>query len=134
MTALEECLASLGDSANVLSMSEIRDMREKFWRSIPMTRRGRVDWTKIEKKIKISSIQGLSSISRNWIKDLDSPAFIMWDEFTLPIVKCSSLRKIFEQIEDVLIVSFDIWVFSFEEKYVIEFYHEGDITIGTIDE
>ncbi|GER89685.1 hypothetical protein KDW_38470 [Dictyobacter vulcani] len=58
----------------------------------------------------------------------------MWDEFTLPIVQCSSLSKLFEQLEDVLIVSFDIWVFSFAEKYVIEFYHEGDITIGIIDE
>ncbi|WP_420802044.1 hypothetical protein [Tumebacillus flagellatus] len=34
--------------------------------------------------------------------------------------------------DDVLSVSSDIWVLSVEEDYVIEFYHEGEVTVGLL--
>ena len=55
-----------------------------------------------------------------------------WDEATRPAVK-SDLHHVLNHIEDVTIVSFDTWLFSPAEKYVIEFYHEGEVTIGLSD-
>jgi hypothetical protein len=37
--------------------------------------------------------------------------YVIWDEGTLPIIQ-TNLDKVFEAIDDVTAVSFDIWIFS----------------------
>lgn len=61
--------------------------------------------------------------------DLSTPIYIIWDEATLPVVK-SNLPSVLEVIYDVTAVSFDTWIFSHVFEYVVEYYHEGETTIG----
>ncbi len=55
--------------------------------------------------------------------------YIIWDEVNLPIIK-TDLFSVIDVIYDVTAVSFDTWLFSVDEKSIIEFYHEGEIKIG----
>ena len=54
-----------------------------------------------------------------------------WDDINMPILKCDWL-SIFNNIDDVLAVSFDTWMISEDIKNIIEFYHEGTIIAGSI--
>ena len=48
------------------------------------------------------------------------------------MVKVENIDDILDNIDDVLAVSFDTWLISVDMKRLIEFYHEGDITLGNI--
>ena len=55
----------------------------------------------------------------------------MWDNANLPCLK-SELKNIIKSIDDVTAVSFDTWVVSSDYNIIIEFYHEGEITLGVL--
>lgn len=57
--------------------------------------------------------------------------YVMWDNANLPCLK-SELKNIIKSIDDVTAVSFDTWVVSSDYNIIIEFYHEGEITLGVL--
>lgn len=57
--------------------------------------------------------------------------YVIWPDAEIPIIKCN-IDDILDNIDDVLAVSFDTWLISVDMKRLIEFYHEGDITLGNI--
>lgn len=56
---------------------------------------------------------------------------ILWNDNLLHCIHVE-LNKALEHINDVTAVSFDTWLYNSNEKYVIEFHHEGRITIGIV--
>lgn len=50
----------------------------------------------------------------------------------MPVIK-SSIAAIVNNIEDVCAVEFDTWLFSIDYSEIIEFYHEGAIIFGEIN-
>jgi hypothetical protein len=50
----------------------------------------------------------------------------MWNDASCPIIK-SKLSLILDKIDDVTAVSFDTWLFNFDNGYIVEFYHEGEV-------
>lgn len=50
--------------------------------------------------------------------------YIMWDEFSLPVIKTSPI-KILENFDDVTAVAFDTWIIDENYNWVIEINHEG---------
>jgi hypothetical protein len=42
----------------------------------------------------------------------------------------SDIVRVTDVIYDVAAVSFDTWVYATSGKYIIEIYHEGEVTIG----
>ncbi|NJM23482.1 MAG: hypothetical protein HC907_35050 [Richelia sp. SM1_7_0] len=133
MSLLNECIEALGDNANVLSNSDTELIFSAFEDAFPITKWARIDWDKIDEKIKFDSSSDILSYLRDRFspEDLDKHFYILWDNASLPTIKVK-LEQILNAIDDVTAVSFDTWIFSPELGYVIEFYHEGEITIGIV--
>lgn len=126
MTLFEECLQALGPSSKVVDVQKSQEIFRKFEGTFPITKYARVDWSKIEKKVSISSIP---EITENVDENLE--VMILWDNARLPVVS-STIKEVISVIDDVTAVSFDTWLFSPQEKIVVEFYHEGQVTLGRL--
>lgn len=129
MTLLDECIEALGNSAEIVCDSDKKKILEYFKRSYPFTKWGRIDWESAPHRVSVTTLSDILSFLTKRGFDLSTPVYIIWDEVTLPVVK-SNLPSVIEVIDDVSAVSFDTWIYSDMFKYVVEFYHEGEITIG----
>lgn len=123
MTLFDECIEALGNPTilgDVESQNEFNRFRESFSFSY-----GRIDWSKINQR---ETVIGTSDILGK-IKNNDGEFFIIWDNARLPVIK-SKIEDIFKALDDVLAVSFDTWLYRPEDGTIIEFFHEGEVTIG----
>ena len=115
MTLLEECLEALGADAQPVSdpalCSRILD-------SLLLTDTGRIDWNAYT-QVQACAPEELSPGS--W--------YIVWSDPEKPILRCSR-QGILSCLEDVLAVAFDTWLVSEQLDRVVEFYHEGAVTMG----
>lgn len=128
MTLYEECLIALGDDIQVMSINETEYLFTKMIKNFPMTSWRRVDWDRVDRKIKIDSIEdGINILKEKQLTDDD--IYILWDEITLPAIK-TKIRDVEKAIYDITAVSFDTWIFCPSNKYLIEFYHEDEITLA----
>tara|TARA_Y100000782_G_scaffold81287_1_gene87944 strand:- start:2362 stop:2781 length:420 start_codon:yes stop_codon:yes gene_type:complete len=123
MTLLEECIASLGDDIKIYDKKESNELFDLFQRKFKFTKYGKIDWT---------SIYHTEVVNESIIQEFfDSKyCYIMWDELSLPVIKAPLLNTLSE-IDEVTAVSFDTWILSTNQNSVIEYYHEGTITLGT---
>lgn len=125
----EACLKALGSNTLILSKQETSDIFKVFKSVVPITEWGRIDWEKVGEKKTIKSTSEIMEVLHNHFKNFDTGVVILWDDGSLPAVQ-TDLENITRVIEDVTAVSFDTWIFCQTNKYVIEFYHEGETTIG----
>lgn len=133
MSLLDECIEALGDNTKVLSMPETENIFSNFENTFPITTWARIDWEKINAKINLISSNDIIPSLHNYFsqKDLERHSYILWNDASLPAIE-AKLEQIIKVIDDVTAVSFDTWIFSPQLGYVIEFYHEGEITLGLI--
>lgn len=131
MPLLEECIDALGKGTIVLSNQETIEIFKTFSNTLPITKWGRIDWEKIDKKIRVDSVNEILKYLHEQDKCVDSDIFVLWDEATLPAIQ-SDLNQVIKVIDDVTAVSFDTWLLSPIIKYVVEFYHNGEVTIGIL--
>ena len=122
---LQECLEALGDYGYILNTKESKEILDLFYKSVPISQYSRVDFEKID------SSKNIDNASELLIQSKNKEFYIIWDELNLPIVK-SKLNKIINSIDDVVAVSFDTWLLSTNMNEIIEFYHEGEIKLGSI--
>jgi len=125
MTLFEECLVALGESAITLSKKDTEKMFENMTTNFPFTSWGKIDWSKVNNVISISSTDKINK----HIREKESDVYILWDEASLPSIK-AKINTVLSALDDVTAVSFDTWIYCPSEGYVIEFYHENKITIG----
>lgn len=123
MTLLEECLGLLGKKIEVLSKEETDTIFESMLKIFPTTPWGRIDWNEVNHK-RLSSISEI----KKYISE-KKEVYILWDEASLPSIK-TSISNLLSHIDNILAVSFDTWLYFPDDKCVIEFYHEGEITFG----
>ena len=121
---LQECLESTG--GELLNYHEGNKVLEEIQEKIPFGLDGRVDFSKLKSKYNIIEISSLSELIKNSIE-----FYVMWDQANLPCLK-SKLKDIIRCIDDVTAVSFDTWVVSSDYNIIIEFNHEGEITLGIL--
>lgn len=127
MTLLKECIDALGNDTIVLSKKETDELFDRMSLHFAITSWGQIDWNVIQHK-KISSVDKLTEC----VDDKEAQVYILWDEATLPSIK-TNLGKTLAVLDDVRSVSFDTWIYSPTQGYVIEFYHENEIHIGWIN-
>ncbi|MDF2506085.1 hypothetical protein [Clostridium sp.] len=127
MTLYEECLIALGNDIQIMSNDETKNIFGEMTKTFPITSWGRIDWDKVDRKIKINSIEaGINKLKEE--KLIDEDVYILWDEVSLPAIK-TKIENVVNAIYDITAVSFDTWIFSESSKYLIEFYHEDEITL-----
>ncbi len=126
MTLLEECIEALGNSVKILEFKKEGEISKLLQDIFPFISSGRIDWTQITNK---QSLVSFNDILNNNIINKNDEVFIIWDDLNKPII-FSKIENIIQKIDDVTAVSFDTWILSITKKYVIEFYHNGEIQIG----
>ena len=124
MTLLEECIEVLGKDIHILNNDEKQVVKDEFYNIIPLTKWGRINWDKFKNKKEVKELADLNLIEEN------EKYYIIWD-IEKPIIK-SEFVNILNNLDDVLAVSFDTWLLAEDESMVIEFYHEGEVTIGML--
>ncbi len=129
MSLVDDCVKALGSEARIVPKEETSSLFHQFMQLFQFTSWGRIDWTQVEQKIVIDAASDVLPLFMERRKELHDAVFIVWDEVTKPAVE-SKLINVITYIDAITIVSFDTWIFCPKEKYVIEFYHEGEITIG----
>lgn len=121
---LRECLELLQNNSHVLDDSEEQYISQKFKKEVPMTEWGRIDWKKITKSKIVNDYDKLLEVLNR------GEYYIIWGE-GLPIVQCD-LNQIIKYIDDIIAVDFDTWLVSSDFVTIVEFYHEGEISVGKL--
>ena len=118
---LLECKEALGAAGEILEQEEKDAVYRIFMDKVPFLPWG-VDWEQFNAFQKISEIDEICE------KCESKEFYIIWSA-RFPIIK-SDIDTIIKNIDDVCAVSPDTWLFAANYDEVIEFHHEGKITLG----
>ena len=130
MTLFEECLELLGSSTEIIeNEKDINKIVKKMLSKFPATFYERIDWQNISKKCSISSPNKILSTLKKRGKLDNNQIYIIWSDASLPVLK-GKLENVLENFDCVEAVSPDTWLYSPSAGWVIELYHDGDITLG----
>src|SRR5690554_4108906 len=119
----DECLDSLLNRVHILNDDESDILVKEFESSFKITAYGRVDWQNVTQKHFISDISEVLNLDN--VANYDE-IFIIWDDASYPVIR-AKFMDVLNSIEDVVSVSFDTWLYCADKKYVVEYYHEGQI-------
>ncbi len=118
----DECIEALGDDVTVYSDAKSKELYALFIQQIPFTQWSRIDWSKINKYKAIHDLKEVSDLF--YQEDIE----VYWSYGNFPVLK-TKLDNIIGAFEDLVAVSPDTFLYV-PKKYVIEVYHEGEITLG----
>ncbi|TXC92746.1 hypothetical protein FS935_00635 [Metabacillus litoralis] len=118
----EECIEALGDEVIVYSDSKSKEFYDLFQQQIPFTKWSRIDWSKINKYKTIHNLKEVTDIL--YQENIE----VYWSYGNSPVLK-TKFVNIIGAFEELVAVSSDTFLYV-PKKYVIEVYHEGEITLG----
>lgn len=132
MTLFEECVNAIGnENLEILS----NELTEKYFdflcKLFPILPWARIDWERVTQKKKI---RDLSEII-DWLQTMgihNKHVIVLWNYCGHPGIR-TELERVLNAIDDVIAVGSDTFVFCREEGYVIEFFHDGEVTVGMTD-
>ena len=132
MDLFDECIAALKKEGEVIILSEeeSKEIKKKFKENIPLDWFvGKVDFSQIARKREIVTDEDiLEELYKNNV-NVNEPVYVFWSDAGYPTIK-TSIKNVINAIEDVISVSFDTWIFCPKERYVVEYYHEGETYLG----
>jgi hypothetical protein len=129
MTLFDECLEALARDRIVLSGEKTKEMIKIFISTFLITNLGAIDWALVQNKYQVRKLNDIVEIIKERKVNIDKRVFIFWDNTELLSIS-AGLETTLVVIYDVIAVGFDTWIYCPDEMYVIEFHHEGRITIG----
>lgn len=124
-------LFDIRDDVLPLSKEDEELIMDEFVHVFPVTEWGRVDWSKVESKVSFED-EDIDSIKDVFIAqglDLSQEVFLLFVYGDFPFVK-TSLQRILVNLEEVRGSGSDQFIYCPTSKFVIEYFHDGDITIG----
>lgn len=121
---LSECKEALGAGGKILEQEEKDAVYCIFKEKVAFLPWG-IDWELF------NTVYEVSEIDQIYEKCKSKEFYIIWCA-EYPIIK-SDIATIIKNIDDVCAVSPDTWLFSPDYDEVIEFQHEGKITLGHLE-
>ena len=131
MGLFAECMEALGKNAKILDAKIAENILFEFDKYFPLTTWGRIDWDKIKKNKKIDLLEEIIPTIKNEKRKASNLIYVIGSNVKIPVFE-SKLDKILENFDDVEAVSPNTWLYCPEDGWVIELYHEGEITIGFV--
>jgi hypothetical protein len=132
MTLFDECIEALKKEGKVVVLSEIesKGIEKAFEETVPIHPTvAKVDFSKMLRKREIVVDEDiLEELYKNHV-DVNEPVYVFWDNIAYPTLK-TSIKNVINAIADVISVSFDTWIFCPKERYIVEYYHEGETFLG----
>lgn len=128
----KECLDAL--NTTLLPQEQSKELSKLFINLFPITKWGKIDWDKIERKIAVGDnlAEIIPSLEKLFGRSFDHSVYIEWNNAGLPIIQ-SDLETILTHFDDVYCVAFDKFIFNPQEGYVIEIIPLNPITVGIIE-
>ncbi|WP_457807048.1 CDI toxin immunity protein [Bacillus atrophaeus] len=127
MDLFDECLEGLGDDKEILSEELTEKYYELLTNRFPFTSWGRIKWEEVRCHQSIDYEEEIDEwLDVHPFKDRN--IIILWGYGEQPALR-TSLDNALNVIDDVTAVGADTFMFS-ESEYVIEFFHDDDVTIG----
>lgn len=123
-----ECVDALGEGTVILSEEKSEETYDFLQKSYPFSPWSRINWEIVNSKIVIEHVNEIIPLLTKMLEEFDDYVFILWSYGNYPVLQ-SQLEKAIDSIDDVLAVSSDTFIFS-PSRFVIEFHHEGEITVG----
>ena len=132
MTLFDECIEALKKVGEVIVLSEeeTNEIINEFEESVPSDPLvARVDFTQISRKKEIVDDEDiLEELYKNNV-NVNEPVYVFWFNARLPVIQ-TSIKNVIQVMEDVISVDFDTWIYCPKERYVVEYYHEGETFLG----
>ncbi|WP_243386164.1 hypothetical protein [Bacillus kexueae] len=129
MTLFEECINAIGEeNLEILSDKSTESYFDRLCDLFPVLPWARIDWDKISRKKKISDLNDIGE----WLKNMgiyNDEVIILWNYTEISGIR-TNLKEALNVIEDVIAVGSDTFMLCENEGYVIEFFHDGEITVG----
>ena len=133
MDLLDECLTCLLRTeykCEIILSNEGKIIYNTFFNTYPFARWGQIDWEKVLHKELLTTLEDIPPCLAKNGKNFSQEVYIIWGDINLPIVKCM-LENVLQYIDEITPLGmYSTWFYCPSEKWVIEFYHHGDITIG----
>lgn len=123
----DECIEALGEGVVILSEETSERIRNELTTAYPFTPWGRIHWNNTVNKYNLRLAADLLPALKSMSVDIGIPVYIIWGG-DYPVLQ-TNLQKVLSALDDVLAVDFDTFVYC-TSNYVIEFYHEGEITLS----
>ena len=132
MNVFDECIEALKREGEVIILSEeeSKKVKKEFEESVPADRFAcKVDFNQMSRKREIVMGEDiLDELYKNNV-NVNEPVYVFWFNARWPVIK-TSIKNVINVIEDVISVDFDTWIFCPKERYVVEYYHEGETFLG----
>lgn len=129
MTLFEECVHAIGnENLRILTSGETEKYFDYLCSLFPISPWGRIDWEKVSEK---KEIRYLSEIV-DWLRQRGinhHDVIVLWNYSYYPGIK-AKLERVLNAIDDVVAVGSDTFILCKNGEYVIEFFHDGVVTIG----
>ena len=119
---LEECIEKLRNK-QVYNLNISDKIFNEFSNYLRFTFYGRIDWQTYSNKQKLFDVNDILSFL-----DKDNVCLLLYNEVSLPVIE-TIVEDLIICIDDVLAVSFDTWVWIKKKNIIIEFFHDGEITL-----
>lgn len=131
MNLFEECVHALGQDAYICEERISKKILIDFEKCFPLTVWGRIDWGKIKIRKKITSVENIIFFLIHKKKDPYLPVYVIWSDPTVPIL-VSRLDRLLALFDDVEAVSPNVWFYCPVNGWIVEVYHDGEVTIGLL--
>lgn len=109
----------------------VQDFSENF----PIAFWNRIDWENaLVNRVELND-QGIKSIPSLLISegfDTSVPIYIFWGYDNHPCVKAKLTKELLSNIEEIVWLGHDLYLYCLTQKYVIEFFHDDTVNIGWI--
>lgn len=125
----KECVEAL--NAQLLPKEESDYLSKLFDKMFPITKWGKIDWSKIDKKITIgyNPQQIIPALQKLMTQPVDKTIYIEWSTASIPVIK-TNLDSLINHFDDVTCVSFEKFIFNPHQGYIIEILPSDEMTIG----
>ncbi|MFG3246832.1 hypothetical protein [Streptomyces sp. NPDC048187] len=97
---------------------------------------GGVDWTHCERpeQVLVSGEVEAAGLIGTWLSEVsarDSLVVVFWGNMAVPAVAMASSSAA-AHAQDILYTSDDLWLFAVDESVLIEYLHDGRLTMGRV--
>lgn len=125
----KECVEALHPNIKVLPEVESQklycDLQSKF----PFACWGRIEWNSYKNKVDGINFKDVVNCLYDKYKIRDYTVFVLWGYGNSPVIE-TNLQNIISHIDDINAVGGDQWLYCPSHKFVIELYHDSNVTIG----
>ena len=118
-----ECIHAMERGIFLYSDQETRNIYNKFQQQYPILLYGRIDWDNVD-----HSEVTLEEVKERFQDQQLEECYVLWSHGDDPVIKAKVIG-VLKNFDNVSAVSPDVWLFK-ENKYVIEFFHDGIYRIG----